>query len=85
MDFAVDHGIAGILSQCGGACICTLCHCYLDRDWFKRVGPISFEEEEMLEFVPSRKVTSRLACQVTITPALDGLVVHVEPDLGTEK
>ena len=82
MDFAVDHGVAGISSQCGGACICTLCHCYVDEAWLSRMGPISFDEQEMLDFVPAQRKTSRLACQVTVTAALDGLTIHIEPESG---
>ena len=82
MDFAVDNGIAGIHSQCGGACICTMCHCYIDADWFDRIGPISYDEKEMLEFVPARRTTSRLACQVIVTHLLDGLTVHIESESG---
>ena len=82
MDFAVDHGITGILSQCGGACICTMCHCYIDANWFDRIGPVSYDEKEMLEFVPERRVTSRLACQVIVTPLLDGLTIYIEAESG---
>ena len=82
MDFAVDHGVAGIDSQCGGACICIMCHCYIDEAWVERVGPISYDEKEMLEFVPVGRTTSRLACQVIVTEAVSGLIVHIEPDKG---
>lgn len=78
MDFAVDHGVAGIDSQCGGACICTMCHCYISSNWFSKVGPISFEEEEMLEFIPQRKANSRLSCQVIVTAELDGLTIQID-------
>ena len=80
MDFAVDHGVTGIESQCGGACICTLCHCYIDDDWYHRIGPVSYDEKEMLEFIPSRCETSRLSCQVIVTPELDGLTIYIEPE-----
>ena len=76
MDFAVDHGIGGIESQCGGACICTKCHCFVAEEWSGRVGPISSDEEEMLEYIPSRRPTSRLACQVTVIADLDGLTIY---------
>ena len=80
MDFAVDHGIAGIEAQCGGACICTMCHCYIPQDWLKKLGPVSFDEKEMLEFIPSRQDNSRLSCQVIVSSELDGLTVIIESD-----
>ncbi len=83
MDFAVDHGVIGIASQCGGACICTKCHCYIDANWLQAAGKIAYDEEEMLEFVPGRRDSSRLACQVIVTPDLDGLTVHVETETGS--
>lgn len=83
MDFAVDHGVDGIQSQCGGACICTMCHCIVDGAWYDAAGPVSFDEREMLEYIPTRKPTSRLACQVIVSAALDGLTIHIAPDTGS--
>lgn len=80
MDFAVDHGIEGIEAQCGGACICTMCHCYIHENWLDRTGPVSFDELEMLEFVTSRQPNSRLSCQVTVTSELDGLTILTKSD-----
>ena len=79
MDFAVDHGVPGIVSQCGGACICAMCHCFIEKNWVDRIGPISFEEEEMLEFIPNRDRNSRLSCQVIVSAELDGLIVQIDP------
>jgi len=27
MQAALDHGVAGILADCGGSCACATCHC----------------------------------------------------------
>jgi 2Fe-2S ferredoxin len=40
------------------------------------VGPPSPEEEDMLDFAFEVKPTSRLCCQIKVTEALDGLIVH---------
>jgi hypothetical protein len=40
------------------------------------VGAASPEEEEMLDTAFDLKPTSRLSCQIKVTEALDGLVVH---------
>ncbi|MYD43637.1 MAG: 2Fe-2S iron-sulfur cluster binding domain-containing protein [Gammaproteobacteria bacterium] len=82
MDFAVDHGVNGIYSQCGGACICTMCHCFVDRYWFDQAGPVSLDEREMLEYIPTRQPTSRLACQVIVSRQLDGMKIYVEAESG---
>jgi 2Fe-2S ferredoxin len=44
-------------------------------EWFGRLAAPSAQEEEMLNFTAERRETSRLACQIPITDALDGLVV----------
>jgi 2Fe-2S ferredoxin len=77
---AMNNDIAGIVAECGGGLACATCHCYVDEAWAERVGAPSQAEDEMLEAVASeRKPTSRLSCQIEVTDALDGLVVHL-PD-----
>lgn len=77
MDGAVDNGIDGIVAQCGGACICATCHCYVDADWFERLRPPGQTEAEMLGYVLEPRPTSRLACQIRMDDTLDGLIVDV--------
>ena len=77
LDCALDHGVAGIKGQCGGACICVTCHCYVDTRWFQTVPAAQPDELEMLEYALKRQRNSRLACQVVMTDALDGLVVWI--------
>lgn len=78
MQGAVNNMIEGIAAECGGGLACATCHCYVDDDWAQKVGAPSVPESEMLEATASaRKPTSRLSCQITVTPELDGLVVHL--------
>ena len=77
MDCAVDNGVAGIHAQCGGGCTCSTCHGVVASDWFARVGVAEGDERDILEFVPERRATSRLTCQIVVREDLDGLVVHV--------
>ena len=30
METAVRNGVKGIIAECGGACACATCHCYVD-------------------------------------------------------
>lgn len=75
---AIYNGIEGIIGECGGGLSCATCHCYVDEAWFGKVGgPVSSVEEELLEQAAAEvKPTSRLSCQIEMTEALDGLVVH---------
>lgn len=77
MQAAVEHGIDGIVAECGGACSCATCLCHVDDAWAARVGPPTGMEQAMVESCTQDPRTSRLACQVPLTQALHGLVVHV--------
>ena len=77
MDCALDHAVAGIRAQCGGALTCSTCHCYVRSPWLERLPPPDPEESELLAYVPERGPGSRLTCQIVLDPGLDGIVVHV--------
>jgi ferredoxin, 2Fe-2S len=68
MQGAVDNMIDGILAECGGSCSCATCHCYIDESWVDKIT---------LTCVSEPKDNSRLSCQIRMTEALDGLVVHL--------
>lgn len=77
MQAAVDHSVRGIDGDCGGQCACATCHVFIDPAWATRVGPRTAHEDEMLNFAAELQDNSRLACQITLGPALDGLVVRL--------
>ena len=77
MENAVRNSVPGIDAECGGACACATCHVYVDEAWTAIVGPPEAMEEDMLDFAYEVKPTSRLSCQIKMSDALDGLVVHV--------
>lgn len=78
MEGARDNNVPGIEADCGGACACSTCHVYVDEAWVEKVPAKDAMEEDMLDFAyepdPAR---SRLTCQLKVTDALDGLVVHL--------
>lgn len=78
---AVNNGVEGIVGECGGGLACATCHCYVDEAWADKVGgPSSDDERDMLESAAAEvRPTSRLSCQIEMTPDLDGLVVRL-PD-----
>ena len=75
MEGAVQNDIPGIDADCGGSCSCATCHVFVKEDWLSRLEEISPTEEAMLSLSPDRKENSRLACQISVTEDLDGLVV----------
>jgi ferredoxin len=58
---------------CGGDMACATCHVVVRASDFDRLPPASEEEEDMLDLVPNARRTSRLACQIVLTPVLEGL------------
>ncbi|MCK5934377.1 ferredoxin, 2Fe-2S [Fulvimarina manganoxydans] len=77
MENAVRNDVPGIEAECGGACACATCHVYVDEAWRETVGEPEAMEEDMLDFAYEPQPNSRLSCQITVTDALDGLVVTV--------
>lgn len=77
MSVAVNAGIEEILAECGGACACGTCHCYVDAAWVDRLPPASEDENAMIECVIAPRAESRLTCQLKLTDDIDGLVLHL--------
>jgi ferredoxin, 2Fe-2S len=77
MQTALNHHIAGIVADCGGAMSCATCHVYVDPAWTDKMPPKLDMEETMLDFAQELEPTSRLSCQIKVTPELDGLVVRM--------
>ncbi len=77
MSTAIDNGVSGIVADCGGACSCATCHCYVDEDWTEKTGEATDVELQMLDFVLDQKPNSRLSCQIVVADELDGLVIHL--------
>ena len=77
MNAATDHRVQGIDGDCGGLCACGTCHVYVEAPWAALTGPRTAVENSMLNFAAELRDSSRLACQITVTEALDGLVVSL--------
>jgi len=77
MEIAQQNQVPGIEGACGGCCSCATCHVHIDDAWMEKVGPAGEAESGMLELEDEVCENSRLACQVPLTPELDGLIVRV--------
>ena len=78
MKGAVSNGIPGILADCGGSASCGTCRVYVDAGWRKATGSASDDEDAMLALnAGDERPGQRLSCQIVVTEALDGLVVHM--------
>lgn len=76
LEVAHKHGV-DIEGACEGSLACSTCHVIVDPDWADKLVKPSEDEEDMLDLAFGLEKTSRLGCQLVITPALDGLVVKL--------
>ncbi len=76
MEVARDNDL-GIEGTCGGSISCCTCHVVIEKEWFSKVGPANPDEEDMLDLAVDLQPTSRLGCQIEVTPELDGLIVNI--------
>lgn len=74
----VGQGVGMTLEgTCEGQMACSTCHVVIAPDWFGQLRPASTDEEDMLDLAAGVTRTSRLSCQISLTPELDGLEVHI--------
>lgn len=62
---------------CEGQMACSTCHVIVEPHWFDLLHEASEEEEDMLDLAAGVARTSRLSCQIDLTPELDGLKVCI--------
>jgi ferredoxin, 2Fe-2S len=78
MAAALKNGVEGIVAECGGVCMCSTCHVFVDEKFLGKMPPAQDTEEAVLEIAAiERRPNSRLSCQIKMTDELDGLVVHI--------
>lgn len=78
MDAATQNLVPGIDADCGGAAACGTCHVYVDPTWTERTGAATPGiEQDMLALTDNAQASSRLSCQIRMTPALDGLILRI--------
>lgn len=80
MDGSVRNNLPGIVAECGGTCSCATCHVWLDQACWAEFDEATEEELELLEFLDGRQDNSRLACQLIMTNAHNGIRVTVPAD-----
>ncbi|MEO0412639.1 MAG: 2Fe-2S iron-sulfur cluster-binding protein [Pseudomonadota bacterium] len=74
LDVAQGAGVT-MEGACEGVMACSTCHVILSEDDFERFPEPREEEDDLLDITFGAVPTSRLACQLTLQEAHDGLVV----------
>lgn len=77
MRAALDGGVTGIMADCGGTLSCATCHVYIPEQAADIFDPISPYERDMLDGAVDVRPTSRLSCQLRVTPGAAGIVIEV--------
>lgn len=80
MEVIRNAGLDEIMALCGGCCSCATCHVFVSDEWFSSLPGMSEDEGDLLDSSDHRKATSRLSCQVRLSPDLDGLSVTIAPE-----
>lgn len=76
LEIAHKHGV-DIEGACEGSLACSTCHVIVDPEWYAMLKEASEDEEDMLDLAFGLTKTSRLGCQIVMTPELDGLTVKL--------
>ena len=82
MEIAKNNDIDQIEALCGGAKACATCHVILPRDIYEMLEENkqtrkTEEEENILDLAFNVEATSRLGCQVFMTPEMDKAKINV--------
>ena len=65
-----------ILATCGGMALCATCHIEV-LEGSDKLNPRNDAELDMLDTLHDASNSSRLACQIRLSPALDGIKIKV--------
>ena len=79
LEVAQNDGLP-LEGTCEGQMACSTCHLIVSAEDFGRLPPAREEEEDMLDLATGATRTSRLACQIILTEAMDGLTVRIPPE-----
>lgn len=78
MEAAVANNVPRVVGECGGSLSCATCHVYVAPDWAAKTGDVGEFEDAMLDVAEDeRRDTSRLSCQIRMSPELDGITLIV--------
>jgi len=79
MEILCDGGL-DVEAICGGQCICSTCHVYIDPAWTDVLPARGDAEQVLVEDTGHFREGSRLSCQIDYSPALDGLTLELAPE-----
>lgn len=79
MDVAHDNNIE-LEGACGGELACATCHLIFEKSMYDTLPPKEDEEDDMLDLAFELTPTSRLGCQICVSPYMAGMKVRIPKD-----
>ncbi|KAI5336685.1 PREDICTED: adrenodoxin [Prunus dulcis] len=77
LEAAHEHDIE-LEGACEGSCACSTCHVIVrDMEYYNKLEDPTDEENDMLDLAFGLTETSRLGCQMTAKPELDGICLEL--------
>ncbi|MCI4592124.1 2Fe-2S iron-sulfur cluster-binding protein [Sphingobium sp. BYY-5] len=80
MEAIRDNGLDELLALCGGCCSCATCHVYVELGYEHRFGPMTDDENDLLDSSDHRKATSRLSCQLVMDGEPGSIRLAIAPE-----
>lgn len=72
-------------AACDGTCACSTCHVIFTEESYKKLLDTPCDDEmDMLDLAPKVTKTSRLSCQVKMTPELDDISVTIPNEMDNQ-
>ncbi|KAJ2622989.1 mitochondrial matrix iron-sulfur protein [Coemansia sp. RSA 1358] len=76
MELAHENDV-DLEGACEGACACSTCHVILEDKIYDELPEPTDEENDMLDLAFGLTDTSRLGCQVQLTPEMEGMRIKL--------
>lgn len=85
MEAIRDYAKLDMEAACDGTCACSTCHVIFTPDTYKLLPDSPCDDEmDMLDLAPAVSPTSRLSCQVKVTPELDGIDITIPDEMENQ-
>lgn len=62
---------------CEGSLACSTCHVIVEEEFYDQLKEPTEDEEDMLDLAFGLTATSRLGCQIILTPEMDGMTLKL--------
>ncbi|MBB5687870.1 2Fe-2S iron-sulfur cluster-binding protein [Sphingobium boeckii] len=80
MEAIRDGGMDQLLALCGGCCSCATCHVYVEDGYDNRFGPMTEDENDLLDSSDHRTAQSRLSCQLIVNGEQGPIKLTIAPE-----